>query len=263
MKKINLVAGMVLLTSLVGGINSSGEEFASPNKLDSNAYVEFKVKEIDPNNPEAPGPEEKPEIPGGDKDGNELPDEPNGGAVPETIAPLMLNFVPNFEFGSHEIKLGDQFYHPINEIVTTNNDPISHFVQVTDLRGGNKGWHLTLDTTPLSNGDNVLSGSKMNILDSTVLTNIDGITGPKSDIKTIEFGKTGQSVMTAAKGTGSGRWWTVFGKDVMQNGPVNESIHLHVPASDSINIVEGQYTSTLTWNLAGNTDVGKAATPSV
>lgn len=264
MKKISLITSLAFLGTVCGGVLvSANETNVAANKLDSKTHIEFKVKDVDPNNPAKPGPEDKPEMPGGDKDGNELPTKPEGGNTPETSAPLMLNFVPNFEFGSHEIKLGDQNYFALNEIMTTDKKPISHFIQVTDLRGGNKGWHVTLDTSPLSNGKSVLNESKSIIKDKQVLTNLQDITGPQSPLKEIEFGKAGQSIMSAPSGTGSGRWWTIFGKEVMQTGPKNESVQLVIPAKDGLKLVDGHYNAVLTWNVAGNTEISKAATPTI
>ncbi|CAM3216222.1 WxL domain-containing protein [Vagococcus fessus] len=265
MKKINVLVIATILGSMTGAL-VAGAANISPTKLDTEGHVKFH-----PGNGggEGGGENEKPTPPGGGggEGENEKPEVivPNpGGNTPETSGPLMINLAPNFDFGDHEIKVGAMSLE--NEsVIKSEDDAVNYtsYVQVTDVRGGQKGWTLSLDTTALTSGEENLDATYIKVNDKRIISNSEGLESfaPVTAVEKIEFNKKGQEIMTADAQKGGGTWSMVFGKEDIQSTQSNSGVTLEIPAADSIKVAASDYTSTLTWNLTGGTSFAKAATP--
>ncbi|MDF0479204.1 WxL domain-containing protein [Vagococcus sp. PNs007] len=261
MKKLNLLVAATVLASMTGSL-VAGAANVSPTKLDTEGHVKFHAG----NGGENGGEGEKPTPPGGETEEKpeiENPENP-GGETPETSGPLMINIAPNFDFGDHEIKVGAMSLE--NESVITSKDAnvnYTSYVQVTDVRGGQKGWTLSLDTTALTDGKDSLDGTFIKVNEKRIVGNVEGLeaSAPTAIAEQIEFNKTGQTIMTADAQKGGGTWSMVFGKEDIQKTETNSGLTLEIPATDSVKLAEADYTSTLTWNLTGSTSFAEAATP--
>lgn len=147
------------------------------------------------------------------------------GKVTFTAGDLTLDKVPNFDFGTQQIKAQDQNY----------NAQAQSEVKVTDLRGSSAGWTLTVTAGKLKNGAKELVGAQVSLANGTVantsnetVTATDTTLTPEQSVK----------VMNAAAGNGNGvttgTWQTA-------------GVKLHVPGASAKSAV--QYTSDLTWTL--------------
>ncbi|CAM3215890.1 WxL domain-containing protein [Vagococcus fessus] len=265
MKKLNLLVAATVLASMTGSL-VAGAANVSPTKLDTKGHVKFHAGNGGEN---GGGEGEKPTPPGGGggEGENEKPEVvvPNpGGETPETSGPLMINIAPNFDFGDHEIKVGAMSLENESVIKSAKDDVnYTSYVQVTDVRGGQKGWTLSLDTTALTDGKDSLDGTFIKVNDKRIVGNVEGLeaSAPTAIAEQIEFNKTGQTIMTADAQKGGGTWSMVFGKEDVQTTETNSGLTLEIPATDSVKLADADYTSTLTWNLTGSTSFAEAATP--
>lgn len=166
---------------------------------------------------------------------------------PGTQGPLSIDYVSNIQFNQQKISGKDSVYYAqLDQLIDKNGkvgDYPSH-VQVTDNRGSNAGWKLTVaQAQPFMNGSNKLDGTVIALMNGTATgTNLHQPTlanqaAIKPDGKAV-------SVMTAKADSGMGTWVDRFGKD---NAEAEKSISLFVPAES--NKVAGAYKSELTWTL--------------
>lgn len=85
---------------------------------------------------------------------------PAGGS--QSTGDLRIQHVPDFQFDEQEIKVGEQYYHPLLEqyrfkepdIGESGDQYLPHFIQVADVRGEKQGWKLFVAATPFTTADN-------------------------------------------------------------------------------------------------------------
>lgn len=141
MKLVKPVLAGFVVTSLLGASTISVSASAITESL---GRVTFSAPDdngttdpINPIDPEEPG---QPEGPGGE-DGDLGPGEPG------TSGPLRIDYVSNFDFGTIEFNGVDDVSVSAKPETWGNNGNttnIPNFVQVTDERGENSGWELTV-----------------------------------------------------------------------------------------------------------------------
>ena len=147
------------------------------------------------------------------------------GKVTFTAGDLTLDKVPNFDFGTQQIKAQDQNY----------NAQAQSEVKVTDLRGSSAGWTVTVTAGKLKAGAKELVGAQVSLANGAVAnTNSETVTAPNVTLTPDQSVK----VMNAAAGNGNGETTGTWqGTDVQ----------LHVPGASTKSA--GQYTADLTWTL--------------
>ncbi|WP_412988859.1 WxL domain-containing protein [Pediococcus siamensis] len=177
------------------------------------------------------------------------PEQPGGGEGTGEAGPLSIDYVSNFNFGTHDVPTADTVYTAEDD--TGSDKTFPNYVQVSDRRAGDpKGWSLTVS----QNGDfkdssaDSLTGAEILMGTGTVKTTSN--TYPESN-KTVSSTTDGtaldpngatMNVMSAKAGGGSGTWLDVFGTEG------NATVKLSVPAAAHPNA--DSYSTTLTWSLA-------------
>ena len=166
---------------------------------------------------------------------------------PGTQGPLSIDYASNIEFSQQQISGKDSVYYAQLDQLSDKNgnvDDYPNYVQVTDNRGSNAGWKLTVaQTHPFMNGKNQLNGTVITLMNGNVSGN--NKHQPMSvDQAAIKPDGKAVTVMTAKTDNGMGTWTEHFGKD---NQAAKKSVSLFVPAESKK--VAGAYKSELTWTL--------------
>ncbi|AHI56615.1 WxL domain-containing protein [Listeria ivanovii] len=208
---------------------------------DSKADITFKLGQndpIDPLDPINPDPDE-PITPD--------PDDEDGFPV---TGPLSIDYVSNIHFGDAKISGSAAVYNAKMDNVNfsgTKKD-VPNFVQVSDNRGSNEGWRLTVKQNGQFKADNVekteLTGAELSLKELQA-TSLSGNQAPTLVANTVLNPNGGVSVVaTAAKDKGMGTWSLSYGDGT----GTYDSIQLAVPSSTKK--LEKAYKTTLTWELA-------------
>lgn len=197
-----------------------------------------------PVDPTDPGKEVTPTDPDGEK--------PN----PGTAGPLSIDYASSLSFGQNKITNKDVTYfaepQKLDDGTTREN-----FVQVTDTRGTNGGWTLTVKQEgQLKNATTTnkeLVGAVLSFTSGRAVSAATTITAPI--VKDVVLNPTGEAstVMSAAPGAGSLTWLDVFGtlEDTEVNGETvqkNKAITLSIPGTTPKDAVK--YSTDLTWTLS-------------
>lgn len=265
MKKIKLTAAVMLLASLAAtnAVAFAEEDESYLRNYTSGGMVTFTPDEdpTDPVDPIDPDPNNpvKPWDPA-------TPDhKPN----PGTNGPLSIDFASSIDFGKNKITNKDELYYAEPQYLWNEDqsdfDPSSariNYVQISDKRGTNGGWTLTVkQEEQFKNEDtlnNVLTGSEIKFTNGVARSNSKDVIAPKTVDMTLVPGVE-TTVMTAEVGTGAGTWVDGFGdlEEVEVDGKTvkkNTAITLSVPGSTPKDAV--RYDTKLTWTLTdvpGNT----------
>lgn len=226
-------------TILIGiGISQSSKVFAadgaSMKSIGSISYVidNSPVNPIDPINPDPNNPI--------------TPDDPGDHEKP-TSGPLSIDYVSNIKFGEQKTTGSDITYYAQLDHITdskgTKNDR-PNFVQVTDKRGTDVGWHLTVtQDEQFKNGKEELQGAVLSLNHSTLSTPNDGVAPTTNQSISLTPGKA-STVLDAKVNQGTGTWLDRFGNDQSDG---KTSITLSVPGKTKK--IKGEYKSSLTWTL--------------
>lgn len=260
-----------------GPTDEQGNSKEQGKKLDS----EGRLNLIAPNSLE-PGIE-PPEEPKDPEEGELVPGGPGGTVPGGKVGPLYLNFVPNLDFGTWEIGGESEFYAApqIWKDTSTGTDRMrANFAQVTDLRGTEAGWSLSVsqDEKGFVSGERSLKGTTINFMygavGSDMLENENGTIIPSEADANSLIPETGGvltpgnsvKIMSANTGAGAGTWSLNFEKELtkhmeaMEKGPINPetgenypdratkgAVKLTIPKKE--NKYATMYTTTLTWAL--------------
>lgn len=182
------------------------------------------------------------------------PTRPIKPTKPPTPGPLSLNYVSDIQFGSHDSATEETNFYALLDKVTYEDgegqqEERPNFVEVTDRRGANSGWRLTVRQNEQLKNENgtVLSDAHITMKNTTMKT-LDDADFPPANVSKSEFilqDNQESLVVAAEKGTGMGSWSINFGST---NEEGKSSIALSVPNSG---IKEsGIYTTSLTWTLS-------------
>ena len=256
MKSITLksaVLASLLLPVIVGATPAFAEESYSRN-YQSGGMVQFTPDNTptDPVDPETGEPVNPWD-----------PTTPNHKPNEGTAGPLSLDFASSLDFGNNKITNKDVTYYAEPQYLwnadESDFDPATarpNYVQVTDKRGTNAGWTLSLkqegqfkNATTLNKE---LTGSAISFTEGEAVSTMEGVTAPKTmDVLDLVPGET-VKVMTAAKDAGAGTWGDRFGslETVEVEGEMvqkNTAITLSVPGSTPKDAVK--YETKLLWTL--------------
>lgn len=235
MKKNSLlIAGILSATILVQTVPVYAEDGASTTSKADIEYIKNTgggevVDPTDPTSPLTPDPT----------------DPPNEG----TDGPLSIDYVSNIHFSKREISGNDAIYFAnLETMMNQDGETVErpNFIQVTDNRGSNVGWHLVVkQERQLSFGSSQLDGAQLTLENGLMNGKTAGITAPTVNRSVvINPGTSTTDVVDAKVDQGMGTWVTLFGQD---NEEAAKSISLSVPGKTKK--VEGIYTSELTWIL--------------
>lgn len=173
--------------------------------------------------------------------------------TPGTSGPLSIDVATDFKFELGKISTTDKTYkaNPTkvkDEEGNTVDRP--NYVQVTDKRGGQKGWTLSLiqDGQFETNDNETLEGAQITIKNmETVATPGTTATAPSTAPETVTLSSTGASttpILAAKVNEGGGKWISSFGDlDTM-----GESVELLIPGTA---VQEAKaYSTDLIWSLS-------------
>lgn len=225
---------MLLMIGSTGIISASENEDAEGvKKFTSDVSVSFTAGE-DGETPDIVDPDPS------------LPGEPEEGTGDK--GPLSLDYVPNLPFGNHAIE------GKVQVMNTTNEKP---FIQVTDLRGTNSGWNVSLqlsEFTHTTDNTNKLKKAKINFNNGQVeAANGTSSAAPQTNDFTVEAGKESVTVLKANQNQGAVQWHLLwFSKsDDMNKGTENSVGNSHISLSaDTSDALVGSYEATAEWTLS-------------
>lgn len=235
-KKASVVA---LAGGLLIGVNSPtlAEEIAS---YESEVNVEFEentdiTNPMDPTNPDSTSPV----IPQPD------PNVPNQVIGEGTAGPLSIDYASHFNFGIIKKSGNGKTYEakPITiESADGTTKEVAPYVQVTDNRGTNSGWTLSvLQEAQLVNTatDHELTGAQITIEQGTITgtTNTDGL---NSEQVTLTPGEA-MTIFEAENGSNGGTFVNSFGD------ADNVGVSLNLVSGTEIE--DGAYQATINWIL--------------
>lgn len=182
------------------------------------------------------------------------PDKPLKPVKPPTPGPLSLNYVSDIQFGSYDLAdLETIFYASLDTIEYADSSEKDlkrpNFVELTDNRGLNTGWKLTVKQNgALRNTKGTeLTGAQLAFKNTSVhsLDEISAVpTGFSKDIVTLSDSQN-VLVLAAEQGTGMGSWSIQFGQDTNEG---KKSVLLTVPKGSVKE--NGYYSTSLTWTLS-------------
>ncbi|MFS7404076.1 WxL domain-containing protein [Carnobacterium maltaromaticum] len=246
MKTTKFIAlSAIVLTTLV---NVAPALAAEDKTYTSNGIVEF-VPSTDPTlpvDPTDPDPT-NPVVPID-------PTDPEG-PEPGTNGPLSIDYASSLDFGKNKIINKDEVYYA-NAQELTNGKFVPNYVQVSDNRGTNTGWALTVKQEGQfenkTTQHKVLTGSVIKLSNGVAASNQIDVTAPLSPSIELDASGAASNVMTAANETGSGTWVDRFGTvtaEEVEGETVqkNKAISLEVPGSTPKDAVK--YSTQLTWTL--------------
>lgn len=256
MKTFKFASGLALgaLALTTFGTTALAAETANYH---SNGVVEFRpnTDPTDPVDPENPDPEN----PVDPID----PTNPEGKPEPGTAGPLSIDYASSFDFGLNKISNHDEIYYARAQHYNEGHKDTPDYVQVSDNRGTNSGWTLTVKqggqlTATTDTLNKVLTGSEIVLKNPTVTSNVQGVTAPTpADVITLDPNGAESLVMAAADQSGAGTWENYWGKvetivekneaGEEQDVNVTRDVTLSVPGATPKDAVK--YQTTLTWVL--------------
>lgn len=257
MKTIKIGASAALLLALASGAVVTNEAQAvDGGSYESNGKVGFEantstkpVPPVDPTDPTKP-----PVTPIDPTD----PTGPN----PGTAGPLSIDYASSLDFGLNEISSEDKVYYAKPQTYDKGNPDTANYVQVTDRRGTNAGWTLSVKQggqfANATTQNKELVGTTISIDKGTVASPTTGAKNPTSAavVNLDPSGANASTILSAEKTQGSGTFTSLFGKveevDITKGDKVvkemkNTGVKLAVPGKTPKDAVE--YKTKLTWTL--------------
>lgn len=247
MKKI-LASALVVAATLTLSVQTAAA--AEPATKNSEGTIEFKPStaitppvnplDPDPNNPVSPVD----------------PLDPTKPLEPGTVGPLSIDFASSLYFGNNEITNKDMTYYA-NAQKLSDDTYVPNYVQISDNRGSNAGWTLSVKQNGQFKNDGtknaVLTGAKLTFEKGNTASNQTNVVAPTTSA--IELAPEGDAVtvMAAKVNEGTGTWVSSYGtvEAVTENEETvqkTKAIALSVPGSTPKDAV--QYSTTLTWTLS-------------
>lgn len=244
LKASSITAALLLLTTgTTTALAADGGEYKS------NGVVEFvanpePTSPIDPTNPDPNNPVKPVD-----------PTNPNG-PNPGTAGPLSIDFASSLDFGKNKITNKDETYFA-NAQELEDGRSVPNYVQISDQRGSNAGWTLTVKQEgQLSNDatqNKELTGAEIKLGSGQAVSNAEAMAEPTTSDITLDPSGAVSKVMTAKAGAGAGTWVDRFGtvETVDVNGESlqkNKAVTLTVPGKTPKDAVK--YKTELTWTLS-------------
>lgn len=254
MNKTKWIKQSTIALALLGlGVSSTVALAADGGTYQSNGSVEFIPNDavtppVDPENPDPTDPQ-KPIDPTN-------PEGPN----PGTNGPLSIDYASSLDFGQNKITNVDEIYYAKAQEFSGGNSEgqfRGNYVQITDNRGTNGGWTLSLKqegqlTSSSAKLYKELTGAQISINESVAASISEGVVAPK--VTNVKLDPSGASteIMSAAEGSGAGTWVDRFGKaeEMTIDGEKvqkNKAVTLSIPGKTPKEATK--YTTKLTWTL--------------
>lgn len=191
------------------------------------------------------------EKPGGGEGGE-------GGVVdPGQTSPLRLSLLTAFDFGTIKMSGNTETYYaqmPEPNFVDGGKQERPNFIQVTDNRGNNAGWHLTAKIVQqFTNGSSVLTGSTIGLNNGwTEPANTDMQNfAPTAAQNVVLSTEADALVANASVDKGMGTWNVLYGTlnapDQATKGDARKSVTLQIPGS--VKKTVGEYKAKIEWTL--------------
>lgn len=257
-KYIALASISLLAATTIG---STAVSAADGGAYKSTGSIEFVPSQdtTDPVDPENPDPTDPVD-----------PENPDGtDPEPGTQGPLSIDYASSLDFGTNKISSKDETYfaraqkYALDATGAPTHADTPNYVQVSDLRGSNAGWTLTVTQaadfeSTTATDHNTLTGAEVTLASPVTASNAAGITAPDViDNITLTPGSA-SLVMSAKDKAGAGTWVDRWGtvetvKEKQADGTevdvnVTKAVSLAVPGATPKDAV--QYTATLNWNLS-------------
>lgn len=240
-KKVILFSSMLILGGGVHTLSVHAEDAVYPSQ-GSITFEEdtSQTKPVDPLNPDNP-------VTPTDPDGNEV--DPDKG----TPGPLSLDFASDFLFGTQKITTtNEEYYATLQSYKKQGATDLStgpNYVQVTDKRGTQLGWSLSVkqEAQFKTAAAETLDGAAISFANATAVSAVDEQYKPTINAgatETVLVPGTETTIMTAAEKQGMGTWLYRLGDETTGD----KSVKLSIPGK-SIKLAK-EYTTTLTWTLA-------------
>lgn len=240
MKKILGSLSTVAVLISFGFVGEVVGEAVAVGSLTSNADISFTqdtavTSPVNPTDPTAP-----------------VSPNPGDPHQPGTGGPLSLDYVSNFHFGTKTIQTTDAtYYAQLDQVQNASSTLISvpNYAQVTDKRGLNQGWKLTVKqngqfkTTTAT--PSTLTNASMSLVAATPnSTQLIALAPVSAPVTLDPTGAAASTVATAAIATGQGTWTLAFGS----GAGAAQGVKLTVPNATA-KVTTDQYKTTLTWTL--------------
>lgn len=241
MKKTTyLVLGSICLSTLLWA--PSAVQAADGGVYDSNGQIIFEPS-TEPVNPVDPTDPEKPVTPVD-------PTDPEKPVNPGTNGPLSIDYASSLDFGTQKITSKNETYTAKTQKYkdqSGNTKEGPNFVQVSDARGTEKGWKLTVKQNGQFKSESAkeLTGAQVSFKNGTIVTASNS--AKPTATASFELQPTGAeaTVTSAQEGQGAGTYLTTWGTDATTGA---ESISLFVPGSTTK--YAEKYSTTFTWTLS-------------
>lgn len=194
------------------------------------------------------------------------PTRPDGKPNPGTTGPLAIDFASSIQFGLNELSNEDAVYFAeAQRIVTELGETVMirpNYVQVSDNRGTESGWTLTLSQ---AGQFSAMTNSKYPTLTGAAITFEKGFVNGRSTSKepmamqrvTLDPTGAAQVIMSALPESGAGTWTTAWGavEDLRVATPsgvtvtrqVTKGVSLFVPGDTPKDAIG--YETALNWTL--------------
>ncbi|RAN86467.1 cell surface protein [Bacillus sp. SRB_28] len=253
MKKTKQAMTIVAALSMVAVAPLSALADENGATYESNGVVEFipntdPTDPVDPNNPDP----EKPVKPVDPTN----PEGPN----PGTNGPLSIDYASSLDFGINKISNKDVTYYAKAQELRSDEGStyVPNYVQISDNRGTNAGWTLTVKQEGQLSNDTTqnkeLTGSQIQFVDPTVASKTEVTPPTPADVITLDPNGAESLVMSAKQSAGAGLWVDRWGTVEEMNGDQGEkvqktkAISLTIPGKTPKDAVK--YSTKLTWNLS-------------
>lgn len=245
--KLSLVGLASISGFLLSGVEVEAATTATLNGSGEISYLENTTHPllVDPENPGEPG--------------GEIVTVPSKEGA---AGPLSIDYVSDFQFDAQWISGNDErYYSKLTTIADkdgSNQREVPNFIQITDNRGNNMGWSLSVKqngqlTSQTTNTE--LTGAALTIhnLKSDAKNN-DGNNGPvlasslTSNRFTLNPNGAVTSLLVASENQGFGTWVILFGERDNLTALADTAIELTVPGAAKKE--KAHYTTELSWILS-------------
>lgn len=174
------------------------------------------------------------------------PTDPEDHGKP-TPGPLSIDYISNLRFGEQKTTGMDMtYYAQLDNIIAADGTKINrpNFVQVTDKRGSNTGWRLSVtQDSQFKSGEDELAGAVLKLDHASLSTPDDGIEPTANQGISLTPGVS-SDILNAKENQGTGTWLNRYGVDEEEG---KSSVSLSVPGKTKK--VQGEYKTSLTWTL--------------
>ncbi|NCE15709.1 WxL domain-containing protein [Enterococcus gallinarum] len=221
MKKSLITMGIVILSSIILPITAVAAEYTSNGAIifETDNDLTKPVDPVDPTDPMGPNP--------------------------GTAGPLSIDFASSFQFGNQKITSETMdYYAKLQEFTSSLAGP--NYVQVTDKRGTQEGWSLSV----IQNGQfktaqsEVLAGASLSISSGTAISVTDKQYAPTVVENHTFVPNSEMNLVNVPAGKGMGTWIYRFGADASEGAA---AVKLNIPGR-SVKLAK-EYRTTLIWYL--------------